>query len=126
MKNKNIGAKILVKRVITEISKENGWVITKNVPAIIISKEGLEHYYPTSDGAHGNVRKHTIFNSYGDTIGVKLDNGLTDNFGNNKFIVREYEVKFLETLPKVIKPVTKQAYQRALKVVERYKKENNL
>ena len=57
-KNNNLGAKVLIPKLLKNISPEKGWEFLKNIEGIIVENLNYEQYYYTSSG--GNT--HTIQN----------------------------------------------------------------
>lgn len=124
MKNKNIGAKVLVKEITVEINPEVKWKKLKKVTGVIVENEGYEHYYHTCSGDYTHVYKQLIKNDCYSNFAIKLDNDVKDIEGNNIIVVREFEIKFLERIEIPKKPVSEKAYLNAKKIIERYESEN--
>lgn len=122
-RNKNIGARVKVKKLTVEINPTVGWRTLKNVTGVIVENKGYEHYYHTCIGGHKNVKKHLIENDYCPNYAVKLDNNVRDVEGNNIIIVYEHELVFLEIIEEQRKPVSEKAYLSAKKIIERYERE---
>ncbi len=124
MKNKGIGAKVLVKEVMVRINPKEKRVYEKKLAGVIVDRGEHEHYSHTCSGAYTYVTKHLIVNDVFKTYAVKLDNAKEDVEGNNIIVVREWELKFLEDLPKQEKLISEKAYQNALSVISKYKLQN--
>lgn len=126
MKNKGIGAKVIVKEITLRINPKEKWVLGKNLPGTIVENKGYEQYYHTCSGGHTHVSKHLITNDCFKTYAVKLDNNVVDIEGNNIIVVRDFNLKFVETVERKEKTITEEQYQRALKIIDKYKQQNNL
>lgn len=100
MVNKNVGARVLVKKVLVNINPVQGWVYIKHVFGTVVEREGHEQYWFTSDGGHNNVRKNIIENDCWPNYAIKLDNDLKDIVGNNIVVFREEDIKFLDKVSK--------------------------
>jgi hypothetical protein len=126
-KNKKIGGRVQIDKVLLSITPKNGWEYKKKVLGTIVEKKDeYEQYYYTCSGGHTYVSKHIIENDCFITYAIKLDDDLVDIAGNNIIIVREWDLKFLEYLPKTYKNVTTAEYKKALKTIEKYKHEQSL
>lgn len=127
LKNKKPGAKVKIPKLLVEISPKVKWRYLKNLTGVIVPmKEEYEQYWHTSSGAHTYVTKHLIKNDCFPTYAIKLDNGVVDIEGNNIIVVREFNLKFLELLPKTFKQVTYSDYRKSLKVIEKYEYQKTL
>ena len=124
--NKNIGAKVQVREITSEINPEVKQKKFKKVIGVIVENEGYEHYYHTCSGAYTHVNKHLIENDCYPNYAIKLDDNVKDVEGNNIIVVREFDFKFLERIEIPKKPVSEKAYLNAKKVIERYEAENDL
>lgn len=127
MKNKGIGARVIVKEVLVRINPEEKWVYVKNIGGTIVErKPEYEHYWHSCTGVYTHVRKNLIINSVYSPIAVQLDNDFKDIEGNNIIIVRgDFEVKYIETLPKKKRVISETSYLNALKTIELYEQQNN-
>jgi len=125
-KNKNIGAKVLVREVLLDISPKVKWRKLKNVGGVIVENKGYEQYYHTCSGCHTYKTKHLIDKDVHATFAIKLDNDVKDIEGNNVIIVRDFDLKFLETIETLRKPVSEKSYLAAKRIVELYKLENKI
>ncbi len=120
-KNKNVGARVIVKKLLVEISPKVKWRYLKNVPGVIVERGDHEQYYHTCSGGQTHVTKHIIDRDIFDTYAIKLDDGVVDIEGNNIVVERYFKLKFLEDLPpRELKPVTEKQYLAAKRVIERY------
>lgn len=121
LKNKKVGAKVVIRELTIKIDPISKWKKLKNVNGMIVPKtEKLEQYYHTSTGGYTHVTKHIIKNDCWTSFAIKLDNGIVDIEGNNIIIVREFDLKFLEYLPNTYKQITYSEYRKALKIIEKY------
>lgn len=127
LKNKQVGAKVIVDEITVTINPSVGWKTSKRVPGTIVPmKPEYEQYYHTCSGGHTHVRKHIIKDDAYKTYAIKLDNNVTDIEWNNIIVVREWDLKFLERLPDSYKQVSKVEYNKAMKLIEKYKYEQTL
>jgi hypothetical protein len=122
--NKNIGAKVQVSEVLVAINPQDKWKYSKKVQGVIVENTGYEHYYHTCSGGQTNVRKHVIENDCYPNYAVKLCNDFKDIEGNNVVVFREHDIKFLEHVETLLKPISEKAYLNAKKTIERYEIEN--
>lgn len=125
-KNKNIGARVQVNKILIEISPIVKWRYIKKVTGTIVdnSDNKYEHYYHTSSGANKHIYKHLIKNDCFPIFAIKLDNDLMDIEGNNIIVVREFNLKFLDLIEIPKKPISKIKYLNAKKIIEQYELEN--
>lgn len=124
-KSKEVGARVLVKALIVEISPKVKWRFLKNVPGVIVERGDHEYYWYTSTGGNTHPHKHIIENDCWPNRAIKLDDGVVDIAGNNIVVIRDENLKFLDDKPpRVLKPVTEKQYLSAKRIVERY--ENQL
>jgi hypothetical protein len=127
LKNKTIGGRVQINKVLISITPKDGWKYQKKVLGTIVeTKPEYEQYYHTSDGLNISSTKHIIDWDWCKTFAIKLDDDLKDIEGNNIIIVREFNLKFLDYLPEKIKMVTKAEYNKALKVIETYNYQQTL
>lgn len=127
LKNKNVGAKVVVRELTVEINPTVKWKKLKNVSGVIVPKSDIyEQYCHTCSGAYTFVTKHLIKNDCYRTFAIKLDNGVIDIESNNIVIVREDDLKFVELLPNTCKQVTYSEYRKALKIVAKYEWQKTL
>lgn len=124
VKNKKVGAKVIVNEVLVAINPKVKFKNLKKVSGVIVDRGNHEHYYHTSDGGYTFINKQVIKNDAYTTFAIKLDNGIEDIEGNNIIVVREHDLTFTEYLPTNDKPVTIEQYKKALQVVEKYKSQN--
>ena len=123
-KNKNIGARVSIKKLLVEISPKVKWRHLKNVTGIITERGSHEHYYHTCSGGHTYVNKHVIENDCYPNYAIKLDDDIVDIEGNNIVVIREWSLKFLDVLPpRELKPITEARYLAAKRLIERYEKQ---
>jgi hypothetical protein len=123
-KNKNIGARVSIKKLLVEISPKVKWRYLKNVTGIITERGSHEQYYHTSSGLHTHVNKHLIENDCWPNYAIKLDDDIVDIEGNNIVVICEWDLKFLDVLPhRELKPVTEARYLAAKRLIERYEKQ---
>ena len=78
LKNKNIGAKVIVKEVLVEISAKVGWRRLKNVSGVIVKRGSHEQYFHSCTGGYTYIQKNVIEYDHLPTLAVKLDNGVID------------------------------------------------
>jgi hypothetical protein len=123
-KNKNIGGRVQVREITTEINPDVKWKRLKNVKGTIVENKGHEHYYHSCSGGYNYVTKHIIEDCAFKTFAIKLDDGIKDIEGNNIVVVVEYNLKFLDRIEIKRKPITEKQYLNAKKIIERYEKEN--
>lgn len=98
LKNKSIGAKVIVDQVLVSITPRNGCKYLKKVPGVLVEDEDAEdHIYV-----------------------VKLDDGITDMVGNNVIWCEYSELTFVQT------QITEAQYNQALKVIQQYEHEQTL
>lgn len=124
-KNNEVGAKVCIPRLLKEIKPKDGWFYLKNINGVIVNNENYEQYYHTSSGGHTHAQKQLIKNDAHPNYAVKLDNGITDIEGNNIVVIREWDLKFLET-KEVKKPISKKEYNKALRIIKEYENYPNL
>lgn len=124
MKNKNIGARVIIYEITTQISPETGWVTKKKVAGVIVEKDGHDHYYVTCDGAHGNIRKNVIEDTWEKTYAIKMADGTTDLFGSNVVVVAESRLTFLDATPKIEKIISEKQYHRAMELIAKYEQQH--
>lgn len=125
LKNKKVGAKVLVKKILVEISPKAGWRYIKNIEGTLVERKGIQDYYYTSSGANTYPRKHNIDTEWQSPFAVKLDGDIVDIAGNNVICCNEWEIKFLEYLDDV-KIISKKEYNKALKIIEEYNYQQTL
>ena len=126
IKNKNIGARVIVQEIIVEINPKVKWRKLKNIHGTIVEREGHEQYYHTCSGSYISVNKHIIEDDCYKNYAIKLDNDCVDIEGNNIIVVREHELKFLDYLPQSsIKIISKKQYNDAKKIIEQYEYQQN-
>jgi hypothetical protein len=127
LKNKTIGGRVQIDKVLISITPKDGWKYQKKVLGIIVeTKPEYEQYYHTSDGLNISSTKHIIDCDWCKTFAIKLDDDLKDIEGNNIIIVREFNLKFLDYLPEKVKMVTTAEYNKALKIIETYKHQQTI
>jgi hypothetical protein len=123
-KNKGVGGRVIVKKLLVEISPLVGWRYLKNVQGVIVERGEHEQYSHTSTGGGTHPTKHIIKNDGWNPLAIKLDDGVVDIEGNNIVVEREWDLKFLDYLPpkepKEPKPIAEKQYLNAKKIIERY------
>lgn len=123
-KSKEVGARVLVKKLLVEISPAVKWRYLKNVPGVIVERGNHEQYWYTSTGGNTHPNKHIIENDCWPNRAIKLDDGVADISGNNIVVIRDWDLKFLDDKPlRDLKAVTEKQYLRAKGIVERYEKQ---
>jgi hypothetical protein len=123
-KNKNIGARVSIKKLLVEISPKVKWRHLKNVTGTIVENKDYEQYYHTCSGGHTYVNKHVIENDFVPNYAIKLDDDIVDIEGNNIVVIREWSLKFLDVLPpRELKHITEARYLAAKRLIERYEKQ---
>lgn len=122
-KNKLVGAKVVVDKVLIAINPTVKWKYMRRVPGIIVERGDYEQYYHTSSGGNTYATKHIIKDDCFKTFAIKLDNDVVDIEGNNIIVVREFNLKFLESLPDSVKIISKKDYNNAMKLIEEYKRQ---
>lgn len=123
-KNKNIGARVSIKKLLVEISPKVKWRYLKNVTGTIVENKDYEQYYHTCSGGHTYVNKHVIENDFVPNYAIKLDDDIVDIEANNIVVIREWSLKFLDVLPpRELKPITEARYLAAKRLIERYEKQ---
>ena len=120
--NRNVGARVIVREVLLEISPKVHWRYAKKVYGTIVERGEYEQYYHTCSGGHNYVTKHVIKNGFHKTYSIKLDNDLVDIEGNNIVVFRDYDLKFLDRYIIPENPITEKQYLNAKKIVEKYEK----
>lgn len=123
--NRNIGAKVIVSKVLVDINSKDGWVYRKKVSGTIVELGDRRRYYHWCNGNHTNVTKCNIERDYLDKYAVKLDDGIVDIEGNNIIVYLRHTIKFVERTEILPKPVTEKAYLKAKQTIERYEREND-
>lgn len=88
-KNKNIGARVSIKKLLVEISPKVKWRYLKNVTGTIVENKDYEQYYHTCSGGNTHVTKHIIENDWVPNYAIKLDDDISDIEGNNIVVIRE-------------------------------------
>lgn len=125
LKNKNIGAKVIIRKILINITPEKGWEYIKNVSGVLVESNEMNPYYYTSSGGGHYPTKHIIKNVYGYKYFIKLDNNITDISGNNILRLEDYDLKFVEYLENV-KLISKKEYNKAVKLIEEYNLQQSL
>lgn len=125
-KNKNIGAKVIVDSVLIDINPIDKWKSLKKVSGTIVERGEHEQYYHTCSGAQTYIRKHLIYMDSFESFAIKLDNDVKDIEGNNIIVVRDFDLKFVEYLPKSVKIISKIEYNKAKKLIEKYEYQQTL
>jgi len=121
MKNKNVGARVIIKSVLVEISpKLKEWRYLKNVHGVIVDRGDHEQYWHTSSGGHTHVIKYLIENDCYKNFAIKMDDGVVDIEGNNIIVKREFYLKFLDTIVPVKKSITEKQYLKAKEIIQKY------
>lgn len=123
--NNEVGAKVLIPKLLKSITPERGWQYLKKVTGVIVPRGEHEHYYHSSNGGGTYPRKHLIQNDCHPHYAIKLDNDQTDIEGNNIVIIREYDLKFLET-KEVKNPIARKEYNKALKIIQEFENYSDL
>lgn len=124
-KNNEVGARVIIPKLLIRITPEKGWEYLKNVGGLIVERGEHEQYYHISTGGNTYVTKHIIDNDCFPNYAIRLDNDITDIEGNNIVVIREWDIKFKEF--KVIEnPITKKEYEKAKKVVEEFENYDRL
>lgn len=121
--NKSVGARVIVREVLVEISPSVGWRNLKKVYGTIVERSDHEQYYHTSSGGYNYVTKFIIKDDVWPNYAIKLDDNIVDIEGNNIIVFREFDLKFIDRIEIKTKPVTEKQYLAAKKIIERY--ENN-
>jgi len=121
--NKEIGARVLIREVLVEISPKAGWRYMKNVHGTIVERGEHQQYYHTSNGGSTNPRKCLIDKDVWPNFAVKLDDELVDIEGNNIVVFREWNLKFLDRIEIKAKLITEKQYLAAKKNIEKYEKQ---
>lgn len=107
--NKDVGAKVLIKRVLIDINPTDKWKHVKNVIGTIVQKAqyGIDGYYYSCTGAYTYVHKNIIKEDCFPQALIQLPEGMVDIAGNNIIPVREFEFKYLDkiTITKQRKPI---------------------
>jgi hypothetical protein len=124
--NKNIGAKVQVREVLVAINPQDKWKYIKKVQGVIVEDTGYEHYYHSCSGGQTHICKHVIESDCYPNYAVKLCNDFKDIEGNNVVIFREHDIKFLEHVETLPKPISEKAYLNAKKTIKRYEIENKI
>ena len=126
LKNKKVGARVIVKSIVDKINPTVKWHTIKNISGTIVERGDHEQYSHSCNGGYEYVRKHLIENDCWPTLAIKLDNDIIDIEGNNIIVVRDWELEFLEYLPKSIKIIRKVEYNRARKLIDKYHEQQKL
>lgn len=126
LKNKTLGARVIVNKVIVEISPKVKFRSLKNVYGTIVERGLHEQYWHTSDGNYQNVSKHIIKNDCHKNYAIRLDDNIVDIENNNIIVVREFDLKFIDYLPETVKIISKREYNKALKLIEEYEYQQTL
>ncbi len=124
-KNNEVGAKVIVPKLLKSITPEKGWFYLKNVSGTIVERGNHEQYWHTSTGAHTHPRKNIIHNDCHPNYAIQLDNNVTDIESNNIVVIREWDLKFLEE-KEIKKPLSKRDYNKALKIIQEYESYEDL
>ena len=125
-KNKNVGARVVIDKLLIKISAESGWQYEMQVYGTIVERGNHEHYYHTSNGSNTYTIKWKIDDDVYLTYAIKLDNNLVDIEGNNVVVVREHNLKFLDYLAIAPKTISEKEYQKAKEIVKKYEQQNSV
>lgn len=118
-KNNNIGAKVIIPKLLKSITPEKGWNYLKNVKGTIVPRDNHVQYWYSSSGRYTHYTSHIIENDCFPNYAIKLDDDITDIQGNNIVVIREWDLKFLEE-KEIKKPLSKREYNKALKIIQEY------
>lgn len=121
--NKNIGARVEVRKVLIDINTKDGWILLNKVKGTIVENKGYERYYHYYQGG---VRKGYYNKVYQPVYAIQLDDNIKDIEGNNIVVYDEFNLTFLDRIDVDPKPVTEKQYQYAKDIIKRYESENNL
>ena len=124
--DKNIGARVEVRKVLIKINPIDGWVELKKVKGTIVENNGYKRYYHYANGTRTIIRKVVYEYDYQPVYAIQLDDNIKDIAGNNIVVYEESDLKFLDRIDVKPKPVTEKQYQYAKDVIKRYESENNL
>jgi hypothetical protein len=124
--NKNIGARVEVRKVLIKINPIDGWVELKKVKGTIVENTGYKRYYHYANGTRNRITKVVYEFDGQPTYAIQLDNNIKDIEGNNVVVYVESDLKFLDRIDVEPKPVTEKQYLYAKDVIKRYESENNL
>ena len=120
LKNKNVGAKVLVCKLLVEISPKVKWRKIKNIGGVIVDMGDHKFYYHICDGWYEDITKMVVDITDCRTFAIKLDDGITDIAGNNIVVIRDWDLKFLDFLPSSVKIISFREYRKAKKLIKEY------
>jgi hypothetical protein len=94
--NKEIGARVVVNKVVLDINFTDKVKTLRNVGGTIVDKTGLKYYYYTCLHDFKTITKVIVHNVENLCRAVKLDDNITDIEGNNIILVKMQDLKFLD------------------------------